>query len=389
MIKYFKNMSRKSKIIIIIGIIISLFVRYSYFSYQSGDYNSFLVHWVNYMRNNGGIYALRNTFSDYNLPYLTFLSLLSYIKVEPLYFIKIFSLIFDYLLAFLGCCFVIKYKKNYKNIDVILCFLLLIFSPTMFLNSSWWGQCDSIYTFFALLSIYFLGDDKVVPAFISFGVAISFKLQAIFILPVFIITFFCKKNVKLWHFLLIPLVNQIMCLPAIAAGADFFHTYKIYFLQVGEYSSSVMNSLNVYNYLTSSHMTNVIGFLFTGFLFFLLLVFTFIKRRNITSSSILILTLLSIVICYFFLPCMHERYLYMGDVLSIILLFTVNLKFFVPILINIVSLITYYIIYKLTYNPSTYKWGPVLMMIVIFFVLMKFITNVCDNEALKKCKFIN
>ena len=38
--------------------------------YASGDYNSFLAHWVEFFRQNGGFFAISQDIGDYNVVYL-------------------------------------------------------------------------------------------------------------------------------------------------------------------------------------------------------------------------------------------------------------------------------------------------------------------------------
>ena len=45
--------------------------------YASGDYNSFLGHWYQYFRGNGGFAAIAGSVGDYNVPYLYFIAAIS------------------------------------------------------------------------------------------------------------------------------------------------------------------------------------------------------------------------------------------------------------------------------------------------------------------------
>ena len=55
------------------------------------------------------------------------------------------------------------------------------------------------------------------------------------------------------------------------------------------------------------------------------------------------MSLLSITICVFCLPCMHERYMYMADIISIIwyMLYNKKKNIIVPLIINGTSLYMY------------------------------------------------
>ena len=265
-------MRKYKKKLILVSLII-LLIRLIFIDYESGDYTIFLRPWVNYMRNNGGILSLKDTFTNYNLPYLTILSIISYIPLNSLLFIKIISIIFDFLIAYYGY----KIIKELVNKEVgSIAYIILLLLPTVFLNSSAWGQCDSIYTCFVLMSIYFLIKNKYIKSFIFLGVAFAFKLQFVFILPVYIILFFIKKDIKLWHFFLIPLTNLILCIPGMLVGASPFYTYKIYFMQTGDGIAS-LNVMNPYNYIEASRYNNFIGICITMTIFFFLLVYSYLQ----------------------------------------------------------------------------------------------------------------
>ena len=75
-------------------------------------------------------------------------------------------------------------------VAAITAFTVIWISPVVLFNSSMWAQCDSIYTFFALLAVYLLYKEKNIPAFVFLGIALSFKLQAIFVLPFFLFIYF-------------------------------------------------------------------------------------------------------------------------------------------------------------------------------------------------------
>ena len=79
---------------------------------------------------------------------------------------------------------------------------------------------DSIYTFFVIVSLIKLIDKKHVQSFIYLGIAFSFKLQAVFIIPMYIIYFMKEKEnrKKLYYFFIIPIMNVIRdCTPALTA----------------------------------------------------------------------------------------------------------------------------------------------------------------------------
>lgn len=354
-------------LMILIGIVFFL-IRTLFFEEQSGDYVVFLKPWVDYMRNNGGIFSLGETFTNYNLPYLTLLALISYIPSEPLLFIKLISIVFDFGIAIVGFKMVYDFSKDNKYINGFITYIILLCAPTIILNSSVWAQCDSIYTFFLLLALYYLIKEKYHRAFIFLGCSFAFKLQFIFILPLFGIYFLCKDK-RLWkYFLYIPLVNFILCIPGMLVGASPLYTYEIYFLQVGYYTEA-LNVANMYNFLPVGSVVNYIGMGITMLIFICLLIYCFVDKVKWNDRSIITIGLLCILICYFFLPCMHERYMYVADVLSIIWFMIYKRNFFVPIIINFVSLVTYLnFLFGVNIGQSTLNLSAIFLLIGIIMV---------------------
>ena len=107
------------------------------------------------------------------------------------------------------------------------CFAAVLFAPTVVVNSAAWGQCDSIYAAFCLGSLYFLLRQKPWWACVFFGIALSFKLQAIFFLPVLIIVLVvnrqrCARAARRARD--VPL----LLVPAALAGRDWASLLTIY-----------------------------------------------------------------------------------------------------------------------------------------------------------------
>ena len=216
----------KHKLIIffLIITIISILSIYFLLRYKSVDYNMFLEKWFDEIKKFGGIKALNREIGDYNTPYLTIIAILTYLPIKSLYSIKMVSIFFDYVLA-LGVCkivgIIIKDNKNKKNVLLIIYGIVLML-PTVMLNSACWGQADSIYTAFTIWSIAFLMKEKYVKSFILLGVAFAFKLQMIFILPLYILIYISKRKFSIIHFFTISVMNFIMCIPAMIARKTYY-----------------------------------------------------------------------------------------------------------------------------------------------------------------------
>ena len=97
---------------------------------------------------------------------------------ENINYIKIIPLIFDFIGVFM---FIYFFRKTEKSFFYS---LLLLLNIGYFYNSIFWGQVDSIYTTFCLMSIIFALINKIEFATIMFVFAINSKLQAIIFFPI-------------------------------------------------------------------------------------------------------------------------------------------------------------------------------------------------------------
>ena len=184
----------------------ALYVRYALRGIVAGDYKMFFEPWVATLRQaGGGIRGLSAEFDyvDYTTPYLTILSFISICPfLNTLLLMKLVSIFFDFSAAFAVMAIVISRKKNV--LAGVLCYGALLMAPTVVANSAMWAQCDIIFTSFVLWSLYFIFNEKPVPAMIFYGIAFAFKLQTLFLLPLYVILYM-KKKLNLWHFIFLAL----------------------------------------------------------------------------------------------------------------------------------------------------------------------------------------
>ncbi len=324
--------------------IMALLVRFLTFHFESHDYVAFLAPWFDYLKNNGGILALANYPGNYNAPYMTIMALLTYIPVKSLYSIKFVSLLFDFGLALSSACLVKYLISKNKNISFFITYAVILFLPEVLMNSGIWGQCDSGYTMFIVLALLYLLKEKYIISFVYLGIAFSLKLQFIFILPLFIVIYIVKKRYSILHFLIIPLVNFILCLPAIIIGKPIGELISIYFGQVNEYKQYMsLNFLNLYSLVDNSgKILYYVGIILTVIVCFLMLLYIIVKKVKFNDQKILNLGLWFVVMVTYLLPCMHERYLYMGGILAVIYYIVYKKNYLLTISIIMCTILTYF-----------------------------------------------
>jgi Gpi18-like mannosyltransferase len=243
--KILQNLHRsiKSHHVILAAVLIGLLIRFSFFWYRSPDFRTFLEPWCEFIKAHGGFQALRYDFSNYSPPYLYFLALVTYIPIPYLYSIKIISLIFDFLLGFL--VFRIVKLRYPDGLNPSLAFAAAFLAPTVMANSAGWAQCDSIYTSFLLATVLMAMLKKPVHAVLFFSIAISFKAQAVFLAP-FLLILLLRGEIRVLHFLIVPVVYLLTVAPAAIAGRPWMDLLTIYTSQTENYGWLSHNCPNFY-----------------------------------------------------------------------------------------------------------------------------------------------
>jgi Gpi18-like mannosyltransferase len=359
----FKN--HENKIIIILSIALALYLRRGMIYFESNDFIYYLKPWYDFIRQHNGLYAFKYEFSNYNPPYLYWLVIINYLfsSLPLVVMIKLFSIASD----FIGAFFVykiVKLKYPFGKLPAI-AFITVLFTPTVFVNSAYWGQADMVYTSALLACIYFLISNKDIWAFISFAVALSFKLQTIFLAPLLIILLI-KRNVKLKSFLLIPPVFLITLLPACIGGASLIKLLFTYVGQAQYYKYLTMGLPNLYQWVPNKfyHLAVPMGFLLTFSLLCFFWIYIYRTKTKLSTDMIVKIALISVLLMPYFLPKMHERYFFPADVISIIYGFYFPKYFFVPITIIMSSLFSY-----LPFVGNSGIVSPKALSIVIFIIL--------------------
>lgn len=296
----------------------------------SGDYRAFLQPWYETIQQLGGK-ALGVQVGDYNLPYQTFILMMTYLPLKPLYAYKLVSCIFDYLLAVLAGKLA-GILGGTRKAQMALYGAVLLF-PQVWIDSAHWAQCDSIYTFWILLCVCLYLKEHYAVAFCVLGVALSFKLQAVFIVPFFFMVWLIWNRHHFQKFLWILPGFYAFCVPAILGGRKLTDPFGIYLNQTTEYSAIRFNFPSFWGMLfpAGTHSDwNRIAVLLT----MSVLAAGLWKMLNMQMkqeawlpydrSLLLRLCIWCIWTCVLFLPNMHERYAYSLDILMLVFLFTIN-----------------------------------------------------------------
>lgn len=326
----------------------ALIMRYALRNVVAGDYKMFFEPWVATLREaGGGIKGLSAEFEyvDYTTPYLTILSFISICPfLNTLLLMKLVSIFFDFVAAFAVMAIVYDRTKNMTY--GILGYGELLMVPTVLTNGAMWAQCDIIFTSFVLWSLYFMLKDKPAWSMAFYGIAFAFKLQTLFLAPLYVILWM-KGKVKLKHFLFLPLMYVIGMIPSLLAGKSFWELISVYFFQAN-------GQMDIY--ALSHKFPNIYQLIGTdSFLFeyadagiwvtlgaLMILMYCFARKQYEMNACLLLrMGMLLTMTVVFFLPHMHERYAILVDVMAIVYVFFDFRKLYIPVLTILCSFAGY------------------------------------------------
>ena len=351
-----------------------LLLRIVWFPVETTDYTDFLRPWTDWYRAHGGLRALGRSVGNYNVPYLLFLALFSYWDVPVLYLIKYLSAVFDLVLAVALCRIVVHISSSEKRGGAA--FILVLALPTVFINGSIWGQCDSIYVSLALLGLYFTLDRRPWAGMICLGFSFAFKLQAIFLIPVFFACLLSGK-LKLRHLPLFPAAYALAVSPAILAGRPASDVLLFYFKTastVGDglnYNSPSMYSLKPFWYPANPEQAARLGVLCAMVLCVLFALVFLVRFKKIDDRSVLFAALLLTCGIPLFLPHMHDRYFFFCDMLTLAAAFVVPWTAPFILFSQFASLLGYYAyFYRVYLLPMRYGFWLLVPVAVCSAVLI-------------------
>ena len=348
-------------------------LRYCFLTYETLDFQDWVQVWIQSLRENGPWHGLGQEIwsCNYNVPYLYFLSLISVSRARDLLLVKILSIFFDVVLAW-GAMKLTGVLTEESRPKKLAAFLLTLWLPTVILNGCLWGQCDSIYGAFAVLAVYFALSDRPCLSVASIALSISFKLQGIFLLPVYFL-FLVKGKIKIRHIFVFPAVYILSILPAVFAGRGFWELLTLYVRNTGSigeglnYNSSSLYALVNFDALSPTggeRIGIVLAFFFCSGLY----VWLTLRLKDVNDRALFGACVLFAVGVPFLLPHMHDRYFFMADVLTLVLAVVWPQLAPVPVCVSFGSLLGYHAYLKMRYLMPM-KYGAMAMLLALALTL--------------------
>jgi Gpi18-like mannosyltransferase len=317
-----------------------LFLRYKLLAMSNGDL-LLIQTWYDFLAQHGIKGLADGTFSNYPPAYLYLLWFFTLFSkwVSSAVAIKLIPTAFDLLSAWM--IFKIA-RTKFDDDKPILFAVLFLLLPTVMVNSTGWGQIDNTYTSFLLVCFYLILTKRPFWALVAFGVAFSFKAQAIFLLP-FLGIMLLRKQVRWFDFFAIPIVYLILPLPAVLLGRSWESIISLYVGQVGQFEELARNAPNLYVFIPNEfyHPVLEVGL---GLFAVSMLAWAWVNWRagfTVSPRQLALTALVSAALVPFLLPKMHDRYFYQADVFSFMAATLMPELWFVPILFQVSSGIAY------------------------------------------------
>jgi Gpi18-like mannosyltransferase len=359
--------------------ILALLIRFSGFGHKTGDY-LLQSEWVAHLRENGHFFGFKTTSANYNAIYLYLCGILSYIPLSwELYVMKMLSCVFDFVCAVFSMKIIRQITSSGKM--GMLGYAVILFSPIVVLNSGVWAQSDSMYAAFLIVSLFYIMNGKPLKSMFFFGIGLSVKLQAIFMLPFIILVFIVKK----WSFR--RLFSAVFGFFAVSVPAWFFGWPLIkWFLNYfagTETSGSGLLTMNAPTIYSWGVIDGGIAVLFITAMLILLGFLVINKKAVMSYNTLLLLFLFCNFTVPFFLPNMHERYFYVGEI-AVLLFSLVNpKKFYISFIVIMPAVSTYLgFLYGSEFLPL--KHLSLVMLAGIIFVTKWLIESILtDQNAVK------
>jgi Gpi18-like mannosyltransferase len=351
-----KDTESSGRVDFFLGALATLLTLYALFTlsssllYLNGDFYFYIIPWYEHILHFGRLASLEGSYANYTPPYLYLLSFASLLqgflpvvvipKLVPIVFLIPAACLTSSICRSIGC----TQRRS------LLAAWLVVVAPEVTWNVYRWGQSDIIYTTFILLFIRLFWARHPGWSMTALGIALSFKLQAIFIGPV-VLSRLLSCQQPLWSILSAALAWIVMMVPAAVAGRPIRDLLLIFANQANTYPYLSMDAPNLYELavhwtnhsLALSTLTGHIALLITAVCTAAFVTFLIRSKVLARSQTFLVSTAFSLLMEPFVLPRMHDRYFFPGNIIVIMLGVASPHLFGLPaVLLQIGAVIAYY-----------------------------------------------
>lgn len=339
-----------------------------------------------------GAFYSPESFSDYPPGYMYILYVIGFLRsfgFTSEILLKLPSVICDILSA------VVLYRLSMREnnrLAVIICAFYL-FNPAVILNSAVWGQVDSVFTLFAVLTLYLLYTKKLKPAYFAFALSVFIKPQALFYTPILLFAMYeqifkNKPSAKKIISNIACGISAILLILALCIPFGIMQVFNQYKSTIASYNYASVNAYNLWTALGLNwHELNPLTSA-AGYIFILLTVsaagITFFSKKQKNRYF-----LTSAFICFsvFMLSVkMHDRYAY-PSIILMLCSFAVSCNKKELFLYTGISALQFFNAAHVLfyYTPDTYYSGSFITIAVLLSIISLILLFFFAKYLLKDC----
>jgi Gpi18-like mannosyltransferase len=309
--------------------------------HASPDITVYYLKWYEHIVQYGRWASLEGSYANYSPPYLYIL-----IKLAQVPGMVAAAWLFWSICRKLGC----------SQTRSLLAGWIVLVAPEVFQNTLLWGQCDMLHTACLLLMLRLLLARRAGWAMAALGMALAFKLQAIFV-GAAVAALFVSGEIPLWSSLCVPAAYVAMMVPAHLAGRPWKQLLLIYSQQYDAQSDIAKSVANPYQLIYHFSMRHGRfywlalhgAFLLTVIATIGLILFLARSRWRLRGERLILAMAAALLISPYLLPKMHDRYFFAGDMM-VLLLMMIRPKLWLPaVMLQVSALITAF--------PHLYRGG--------------------------------
>lgn len=200
-----------------------------------------------------------------------------------------------------------------------------LFNPAVLLDSTFWGQVDSLFTLLIVLTVLMITEGRLNMAALLLAAAVMLKPQGIIFTPVLFFEWVNQRSMKkAVKGVLIFLATSVLLILPFTTRENPAWIVDLFRHTIKEYPYASVNGYNLFSLLGANHKPNTSPFLFFnysvwGFVFIVLTTLfswiIYIRGNNARFAGLA--ALFQIAGVFTFSTSMHERYLFPAAALAL------------------------------------------------------------------------
>ena len=358
----------------------------SFYPGHATDMNCFSA-WSQMLASDGfGAFYESEAFTDYPPGYMYILRLLGILKMEfnineGIYYLilKLPAIICDIITGFL--IYKAAGKRMSRGLSLTLSGLYMLL-PAVVVNSSLWGQVDSVYTLGVVITLLLLSNKKLIGSFFVFAVCVFIKPQSLIFTPVLLFSaaefvFLPEFKAKKLILVLLGGTGAILSMVLMALPFGLINVFNQYFNTIGSYPYLTVNAFNIWGAMGQNWTEITPYFSFVGMIFIVIITALSArvyfsnngKEKYFTTAAFLIFS------TFMFSVKMHDRYAFAAMIMLLFSFIYSNKKrifacFALVSLMQFLNQAWVLFVYETDINYYADSWTLVISSIINIFIYL-------------------